>query len=276
MHAAFCFLLLTASAVVLAIDSMALAPCPHLASAGFVNASTATWAGSIAPFVATPANFCQCGFGGQGPLGCRGFICAGGNGGGTFQLLVFLMRDGLKAAATSVPRLRVPPAGGWPWRAFAYLEPCGPDQSNRCVDELTFSFKFDHVSTWSGYIKLLFFGDGHDVLGLWPNQRMKLVGFPRGDLPVTWQHETTLVENAWYDVRVRFHHAASSMDVELLTPGETTARVWHSSAIDATARAQLGVYTWAPDGPPFKLALRNLCMGKIGQCRFQCGTPVVG
>ncbi|KAF0692594.1 Aste57867_16335 [Aphanomyces stellatus] len=241
-----------------------------------VRAAAGAWVGSTTPFLpGGTTDFCKCGFGAGQPTGCNGFICAGGNpdGGGGQCDAAACTSGGYTFDATNGWAIKNS-HGGSPWRSFAYLEPCGPDKANACVEELLLSFQLHNVATWPGYIKLLFFGDSANVLGLWPNKGMTLLGFPHGDQPSAWDGEVALQDGAWYDVRVTF---AAGVPMELEVVNGDEAALWHPSdpTINAQSRAQLGLYTWAPPGAPeVTLNVRNLCMGKVGKCTFTCGCTI--
>ncbi|KAF0692595.1 Aste57867_16336 [Aphanomyces stellatus] len=148
--------------------------------------------------------------------------------------------------------------GGQPWRSFAYLQPCGPNAANPCVDELRFSFQFTNVTSWQGYIKLLFFGDTNNVLGLWPNRGMKLVGFPQCDnMPSKWAGEMRLVDGAWYDIKLTL---ASSMQLEISRSGQTSSSVWHPLPAASVAAASNGPRVFLVDSQYMRGQDQAVCL----------------
>ncbi|CAK4641199.1 unnamed protein product, partial [Aphanomyces euteiches] len=162
--------------------------------------------------------------------------------------------------------------GGQPWRAFAYIEPCGPNNSNSCVNEMAFSFKFQNSATWGGWINLLFFGDSNKVLGLWPNKGMQLVGFIPGDNPTTWAGNLTLVDGDWYDVKVTLGINSSKYMTAEIAHGDQFVKWTSPEPRTALNRAYIGMYTFAPSGPAVTLSLKNFCMGKDNTCNWKCGS----
>ncbi|CAK4101741.1 unnamed protein product, partial [Aphanomyces euteiches] len=151
--------------------------------------------------------------------------------------------------------------GGQPWRAFAYIEPCGPNNSNSCVNEMAFSFKFQNSATWGGFINLLFFGDSN-----------KLVGFIPGDNPTTWAGNLTLVDGDWYDVKVTLGINSSKYMTAEIAHGDQFVKWTSPEPRTALNRAYIGMYTFSPAGPAVTLSLKNLCMGKDNTCNWKCGS----
>ncbi|CAK4113773.1 unnamed protein product [Aphanomyces euteiches] len=162
--------------------------------------------------------------------------------------------------------------GGQPWRTFAYIEPCGPNNSNSCVNEMAFSFKFQDSVTWGGWIDLLFFGDSNKVLGLWPNKGMQLVGFPPGDMPNTWAGNLTLVDGDWFDVKVTLGIGSSNYLTAEIAHDDQFVKWTSPEPRTALNRAYIGMYTFAPAGPAVTLSLKNFCMGKDNTCNWKCGS----
>ncbi|CAK4426400.1 unnamed protein product [Aphanomyces euteiches] len=237
-----------------------------------VDTSLATWTNDLSTFVSGKTNFCDCGFGGQVPA-CNGFICAGGDGdgGGGMCQQKACTGGGYTFDANDDWRIKNS-MGGTPWRAFAYIEPCGPNNSNSCVNEMAFSFKFQNSATWGGWINLLFFGDSNKVLGLWPNKGMQLVGFPPGDMPNTWAGNLTMVDGEWYDVKVTLGINSSTYMTAQIAHGDTFVKWTSPEPRTALNRAYIGMYTFSPAGPAVTLSLKNFCMGKDNTCNWKCGS----
>ncbi|CAK4634807.1 unnamed protein product [Aphanomyces euteiches] len=120
--------------------------------------------------------------------------------------------------------------GGQPWRAFAYIEPCGPNNSNSCVNEMAFSFKFQNSAT-------------NKVLGLWPNKGMQLVGFIPGDNPTTWAGNLTVVDGDWYDVKVTLGINSSKYMTAEIAHGDQFVKWTSPEPRTALNRAYIGMYT---------------------------------
>ncbi|CAK4641193.1 hypothetical protein LEN26_021280 [Aphanomyces euteiches] len=237
-----------------------------------VDTSLATWTNDLSTFVSGKTNFCDCGFGGQVPA-CNGFICAGGDGdgGGGMCQQKACTGGGYTFDANDGWRIKNS-MGGTPWRAFAYIEPCGPNNSNSCVNEMAFSFKFQNSATWGGWINLLFFGDSNKVLGLWPNKGMQLVAFPPGDMPNTWAGNLTMVDGEWYDVKVTLGINSSTYMTAQIAHGDTFVKWTSPEPRTALNRAYIGMYTFSPAGPAVTLSLKNFCMGKDNTCNWKCGS----
>jgi len=103
--------------------------------------------------------------------------------------------------------------GASPYRAFAYLPFCH-GASMDCLDstfDISISFKTEDVSKVSAYVKLFFWGDGSNILGLLPpgapggqGGAYRLIAFPTTDYPNGWGGEYEIEDGRWYDVKMSF------------------------------------------------------------------------
>merc|ERR1711907_154041 len=83
------------------------------------------------------------------------------------------------------------------------------------------SFRTDDMAGWGAYVKLLFWTDSGNILGLLPggapgakgNTSYRLVIFPGDDYPNKWQGDITIQDGQWYDASVHVHSTSVTVTV---------------------------------------------------------------
>ncbi|CAK0875202.1 unnamed protein product [Prorocentrum cordatum] len=239
-----------------------------------------------------PAIFVNCvdvvvgeGFGGGGPYVSGGGGSSGGASGvgpclsGQYQ---FSREAGwmISVTATQAEKKR-------PYRAFAYCQFCMGRPYGECWGDtrtLTFSFSFktSGVAQIGAYVKLLFWSDSGNILGLLPPRHpngqgaLRLVAFVEDDFPNRWAHEAEIQDGRWYDVEVDFLPATGEARVSLDGSPLGSARLPVAMLSESTG-PQVGVYSfdlpgggaepWPREG--FRLWLRDFCL------RRRTGPPEV-
>lgn len=168
-----------------------------------------------------------------------------------------------------------------PYRAFAYIQFCNGDALSKCwksqVMSFSFSFKTQGATDIGAYVKLLFWTDAGNIVGLLPPSHPKaggtyqLITFPRDDYPQKWSSSRRIGDGVWYHLRVDFRPATRSV-VLFLDGDEIGNGTIPVDMLGATSGPQIGVYsfdysdkTWPQDG--FSLFLDDACMGETsGTC----------
>lgn len=174
-----------------------------------------------------------------------------------------------------------------PYRAFAYCQFCMGRPYGECWGDtrtLTFSFSFktSGVAQIGAYVKLLFWSDSGNILGLLPPRHpngqgaLRLVAFVEDDFPNRWAHEAEIQDGRWYDVEVDFLPATGEARVSLDGSPLGSARLPVAMLSESTG-PQVGVYSfdlpgggaepWPREG--FRLWLRDFCL------RRRTGPPEV-
>lgn len=163
------------------------------------------WKGDFAVFAGNN-DFCNCGFGGS----C-GFICGGGGDGSSGgQCPKEACSSRQYTFDNNVWNIKVDKSKmqGSPYRAFAYLKFDAVSSDYY----LAFSFKTRHLESWGGYVKLLFWTDSGNILGLLPKgadagngKDLRLVAFMGDDYPNQKNISTqALKDDTWYSAKVHF------------------------------------------------------------------------
>lgn len=169
--------------------------------------------------------FCSCGFGGS----C-GFICSGAGASGG-QCPAKACTDGtytFKDNTWKVTMTKAVAAGKNPYRAFAYLPLCQHKATRGCLSSkeksdkaftLAFSFRTTSVVDWGAYVKLIFWTDGGNLVGLIPpsihkeeskKNKIALVTFPQDDYPNAWTDKVYIEDNTWYSVKIKFEESGKT------------------------------------------------------------------
>ena len=97
--------------------------------------------------------------------------------------------------------------GQSPYRAFAYAQFCNGRPYSECWVGLetvmfSFSFKTEGVQNIAAYVKLLFWTDGGNILGLLPpthpngQGQLRLVAFPTNDYPNAWANAVQIQDGS--------------------------------------------------------------------------------
>lgn len=241
----------------------ALAPPPSPASGD----AALLWDGSFVPFSSSGGggkDFCSCTFGSQD---CS-YICAGGgsgSSGGNCERAACESGQYSFNAAANTWRIEVAGAAARsvvPYRAFAYLPFCKGQPMASCgwaagVEKvLTFQLRADGAADWAAYVKLLFWTDSGNILGmLGPKAAgstaegsgsVWLVAFPNGDYPNGWAASMPIVDGRNYAVQVTFKPlGGSNMLVSIHIDGVPlhTASIPTNALVDSNG-PQLGVYSF--------------------------------
>jgi len=239
------------------------------------------WHGSFAQYESSPMEFCNQNFGDAKP-----YISAGGGDGYSgghsgnepcnSGQYTFSAATGWKIEVPSSAR------GQSPYRAFAYAQLCNGQQYSNCWSgmqdiSLSFSFKTDGVAHVSAFIKMLFWTDGGNLLGLLPPAHAKagglyqLISFMQDDYPNNWNNSLVIQDGRWYHVEVVLSPSVSmaSIFVDGTSLGSGTLPV---NMLAATNGPQVGVYSfdygaasWPEDG--VTLWLDDACVGEFaGRC----------
>jgi len=157
-------------------------------------AETGTWDGSFNKFVGNHDFCAKCTF---GSTDCS-FVCAGGGasggGGGCDESACSSGQYVFANDGWNISVSKALAAGKVPYPAFAYLPFCGGKPMGTCLPNdfvFSMSFRTDGMAGWAGYVKLLFWTDSGNILGLLPsgapgaqgNESYRLVVFPSTDYP---------------------------------------------------------------------------------------------
>jgi len=258
-------------------------PAPPPGSGGGVCtcAKNTPWDGSFGRFARGGASsFCSQNFGGNNPyVSAGGGAGAGGGWSGTGPCnsgqYSFTEMDGWKITVDKASA-----AGKNPYRAFAYMQLCNGKQYSECwtADKisLSFSFKTRGVGDIGAYVKLLFWTDAGNIVGLLPpghqkgGGKLRLIAFPNDDYPNTWTHEGEVEDGKWYHLQIDFTPANKAVAISLdgTKLGEGSIPV---NMLQANNGPQIGVYSFDnsnmawPDG--FDLWLDDMCVGQAsGTC----------
>ncbi|KAL9139754.1 putative conserved tandem cellulose binding domain [Amphidinium carterae] len=254
-------------------------------------AESTVWDGSFGQFEASPATFCSQNFGGANPYISGG----GGNGQSGGHSGAEPCSSGQYSFSSSTGwKIEVPAsaAGQTPYRAFAYAQLCNGQPYSNCwggMQDITFSFSFkaDGIGQTGSFVKLLFWTDGGNLLGLLPPSHpnaggiYQLVTFMQDDYPNSWQGSLVVQDGRWYHVEVVFTPSTSSAAISIdgTSLGSGTLPV---SMLTASNGPQIGVYSfdysgiaWPQDG--VTLWLDDACVGDAsGQCPSGSGGAGTG
>lgn len=239
------------------------------------------WNGGFAQY-ALGADFCSQNFGGANP-----WISGGSNGGFsgaaacvteyTFQENYWQILVGEDAL------------GKAPHRAFAYAQFCNGKAYSECwtSEKVTFSFSLmvQGLSLIGAYVKVLFWTDAGNILGLLPpshpkgDGKLRLITFMTDDYPNSWTGEKEIQESVWYHIQVVFTPATGGVALQVDSQALDTGNV-PVNMLAATNGPQIGVYSfdyatqsWPAEG--LKLYLSDACIGAAaGTCPSGKGPSV--
>jgi hypothetical protein len=237
------------------------------------------WDGSFGQFT-DGKSFCQQNFGGMNP-----FISGGGgdgnNGGwsgpGPCAAGQYSFCD-VHGWEINVDKSQG--EGKAPYRAFAYAQFCNGKPYSACWQgkekvSFSFSFKVAGLDDIGAYIKLLFWTDSGNIIGLLPPKHprssgsLRLVAFIRDDYPNEWSDEVVIQEQTWYHLRIDFFPASSGASVFLdgAKVGDGKIPV---DMLGASNGPQIGVYgfdfsqqAWPEGG--FALWINHPCIGEASE-----------
>merc|ERR1719291_962015 len=141
-----------------------------------------------------------------------------------------------------------------PYRAFAYCQFCMGRPYKECWGKekavrFSFSFKTAGVAQIGAYVKLLFWSDSGNILGLIPPKhpngqgKLRLVTFIEDDYPNTWAKEVEVQDGRWYHVEVEFlpssNEARVSLDGNQLDRSKLPVTM-----LSESSGPQIGVYSF--------------------------------
>lgn len=234
------------------------------------------WDGSFSSLY-TNNNFCNAYSFGQN----KPYICAGGGPagpGGPCPAEACTSGQYSFAAGTGWT-INIPTAlaaGQAPYRAFAYLPFCNGQTISSCwgagARSFGFRFRVERFAGWSGYTKILFWGDGgNDLLGLVPPSRgvtgVQLIAFPTDDLPSGSAAQLTLTEGTWYDVDVVFTPDAEQGTSAAITVNNAPLSTGRMNVDILTTQngVQMGVYSFdnqggTPTVASFDMSIEQACL----------------
>eukprot|EP00931_Biecheleriopsis_adriatica_P077834 TRINITY_DN5131_c0_g1_i4.p1 TRINITY_DN5131_c0_g1~~TRINITY_DN5131_c0_g1_i4.p1 ORF type:complete len:940 (-),score=148.59 TRINITY_DN5131_c0_g1_i4:208-3027(-) len=259
------------------------APSPTPGAGTCACEANTAWDGSFGQFADVGGDFCSQNFGGSNP-----YISAGGGAGAaggwsgpqpcTSGQYSF-SQDGTWSISMDASQAQ----SKVPYRAFAYAQFCnGQPYSNcwRSEEMVSFSFSFKAstgLEQIGAYVKLLFWTDSGNILGLLPpqhpkgNGQLRLLAFMNDDYPNSWAHEMVIQVGTWYHVQIDFAPATKGVDIKI------DGAAWSAGTIpvnmlEATNGPQIGIYSFDFGGgawpqEPVKLSLRDACIGQTsGVC----------
>eukprot|EP00931_Biecheleriopsis_adriatica_P077833 TRINITY_DN5131_c0_g1_i3.p1 TRINITY_DN5131_c0_g1~~TRINITY_DN5131_c0_g1_i3.p1 ORF type:complete len:936 (-),score=138.69 TRINITY_DN5131_c0_g1_i3:208-3015(-) len=252
------------------------------------EASTA-WDGSFGQF-ADMVDFCSQNFGGSNP-----YISAGGGAGASggwsgaepcTSGQYSFSQDGTWSISMDAPQAQ----GKVPYRAFAYAQFCNGQPYSNCwgSDEIiSFSFSFKTsagLEQIGAYVKLLFWTDSGNILGLLPpqhpkgNGQLRLIAFMNDDYPNSWSHELAIQVDTWYHLQINFAPATRGVDIKIDGTDLGTGNI-PVNMLGATNGPQIGIYSFDFGGgawpqEPVKLSLGDACIGQTsGVCPSDSTDP---
>ncbi|CAE7229448.1 IREH1 [Symbiodinium sp. CCMP2592] len=220
--------------------------------AGCTCTSSTEWTGDFSQY-ASDQDFCSQNFGGSNP-----WISAGGGPGtsGGFS----------GAGPCTSGQYNFQEDGSWhilagqedalgvmPYRAFAYAQFCNGKAYSECwtTGEAAFSFSLmvRGVSQTGAFVKVLFWTDSGNILGLVPPShpkgegKLRLVAFMTDDYPNSWDFELEISESTWYHIQVAFQASTGAAEVSVngVVLGSGTLPV---NMLAATTGPQIGIYSF--------------------------------
>ncbi|CAE7040531.1 eglS, partial [Symbiodinium natans] len=105
----------------------------------------------------------------------------------------------------------------------------------------------------SAFVKLLFWTDSGNILGLVPpshpkgSGKLRLVSFITDDYPNSWQDEMEVEDDAWYHVTVTFRPGNSAVELKLQGV-QFSSGVIPVNMLAMSSGPQLGVYSFEYSG----------------------------
>uniref|UniRef100_A0A7S0FTC9 CBM1 domain-containing protein n=1 Tax=Pyrodinium bahamense TaxID=73915 RepID=A0A7S0FTC9_9DINO len=274
------------------VSSPASGPSPSPAPGGTCTCAKSTaWDGSFAQFL-DGTGFCGQNFDGSGP-----YISAGGGAGssggwsGTKPCesgQYSFYQDGAWGISVDGAEAQ----GKVPYRAFAYAQFCNGKPYSECWAgqekvSFSFSFKAEGMDQIGAYVKLLFWTDAGNILGLLPpkhpkgNGQLRLLAFMTDDYPNAWSAEVPIQAGSWHHAEIDFAPASQAVSISLdgAKMADGTIPV---NMLAASNGPQIGVYSFDFGGQPWpqeavKLWLSDACVGTAsGECPSSGGRSTPG
>jgi len=170
-------------------------------------------------------------------------------------------------------------SGKVPYRAFAYVQFCNGQSLSSCWSgdvEFSFSFQTRGIQDIGAYVKMLFWTDAGNIIGLVPvnhpkgDGKYRFVTFIQDDYPNQWADEIEIMDNVWYRVQVTFKPQSNNGVVISLTEVGGAEKLQSVGSVpvnmlDAGNGAQIGAYSfdygnlWP--GDEVKMSIKDICVG---------------
>jgi len=217
---------------------------------------TVTWNGSFIPYVGNTKFCTDCAQ--YGPQNKCGFICAGGGSGGPNTCSSDVCSSGQYTFTADkgwqIKTTKAQSKGHIPYRAFAYLPFCYGASMGSCWNSGNHEFSFNLMTSgmagWGVYVKLLFWTDSGNILGLLPPgapgakqhqppvTSYSLIGFPDSDYPNNFKGQMAIKDDTLYHIDLQF--AGTSVTINVNGTKLATGTI---SAVGTTDNGpQIGMY----------------------------------
>jgi len=227
-------------------------------------------------YVADAAPFCSCGY-----SGTCGFICQGGSPtGNPSQCGAHVCSSGEYSFPDSrtwtIKQKTSDMKGKIPYRAFSYVPICNGKSTGTCMPDawsFAFSFMSEDFEKWTAFVKLFFWTDGHNFIGLLPagsmfakSSSMQLIFGPTNDGPNGWAEAIDVNDNQWYNVQFDFTTTTVTMSLDgtVIIDKKAFGLNWKGDANGP----QLGIYSFDINGQmstastdELKLHLKDITVG---------------
>jgi len=115
--------------------------------------------------------------------------------------------------------------GKSPFRAFTYIPGLAKRMGSTQKMTLSFRFKTEGIANLFSFVKILFWTDGHNILGLLPkgtpsakqksHSDMKMLIQPQDDYPNKWKTMVSVSDDVWYHIEVLFDNTAAAITIKL-------------------------------------------------------------
>jgi len=195
------------------------------------------WNGSFTPYIGNTKFCTDCAQ--YGPQNKCGFICAGGGGGGPNTCSPNVCSSGQYNFSNEMGwQIKVTSSqakGHIPYRAFAYLPFCYGAPMSSCwttgKHNFTFNLMTDDMEGWGIYVKLFFWTDSGNIIGLLPPgapgakqhkppvTTYSLIAFPDSDYPNNFKGQLAIKDKTWYRIECIFSGSSVTLNVNGQTIG---------------------------------------------------------
>jgi hypothetical protein len=236
-----------------------------------------TWDGDFNRFVGN-TDFCK-----QGWASSSAYVSAGGGNGasgsesgeGPCQTSQYEFTE---ESGWTISMKETQANGVIPYRAFAYMQFCNGQPMRNCLNgdvDLSFSFQTRNIRDIGAYVKILFWTDSGNILGLVPlnhpkgDGKYRLVTFIQDDYPNHWSDEVEIRDREWYRIQLKFKLQTNGIVVSLSEVGGSeilrSEGVIPVNMLAASTGPQLGIYSFdfGKVWPSAEVALsfRDMCLG---------------
>jgi hypothetical protein len=228
-------------------------------------AKSTPWDGSFGQYV-TGKDFCSQGFGNNNP-----YICFGGGDGNAQACAASTCQPGGQMSFSQNEGWKISVAqGGSPYRACAFVSFCNGRPIGECWTtpeiKFSFSFKTSGLAAMTAYVKLFFWTDNGNMLGLLPPShskaggQYKLITFPQDDFPNYWKSEMVIQDNSWYHMEVTFHPETKGVTLMLNGAMLDESTIPAANMLTDSNGPQLGAYVFGSQAN-FDLWIHDTCIG---------------